>query len=81
MGLFVRVNSTVFLTFLKYVTLIAEIFVRQQCDLPYIVKLIEKRRLNFVNQLSDVPLLAIDFVWLSSCFFLNLLLLLFDFIF
>ena len=29
--------------------------VRQQCDLPYIGTLIEKRRLNFVNKLLDVP--------------------------
>ena len=33
-------------------------FVRQQCDLPYIRTLIEKRRLNFVNNLLDVPRFA-----------------------
>ena len=30
-------------------------FVRRQCDLSYIGTLIEKRRLNFVNKLLDVP--------------------------
>ena len=32
--------------------------VRQQCDLPYIGTLIEKRRLKFVNKLLDIPHLA-----------------------
>jgi len=29
--------------------------VRQQCDVPYIGTLIEKRRLNLVNKLLDFP--------------------------
>ena len=33
-------------------------FVRQQCELPHIGTLIEKRRLNFVNKLLDIPRLA-----------------------
>ena len=32
--------------------------VRQQCDLPYIGTLIEKRRSKFVNKLLDIPHLA-----------------------
>jgi len=36
--------------------------VRQQCDLPYIGTLIEKRCLNFVNKLLDVPHLCRLFV-------------------
>jgi len=33
-------------------------FIRQQCDLPYIGTLVERRRLKFVNKLLDVPHLA-----------------------
>ena len=49
-------------------------------QLPDIGTLIEKRRLNFVNKLLDVPRLARLVVWLSLCFYI-LILLLFDFIF
>ena len=33
-------------------------FIRQQCDLPYIGTLIERRRLMFVDKLLDIPHLA-----------------------
>jgi len=40
-------------------------FIRQQCDLPYIGTLIERRSLKFVNKLLDIPHLAMVFCVLT----------------